>query len=96
MISELTEVKVPWGLTGALVVNLIGALATTAVFHPELTPIQRLENSMTSFVLLDLGDMLAAESCAQQGLPKGSMWIHKTTQGNLQQLSGFVSLNPKP
>ncbi|CAE7660477.1 unnamed protein product [Symbiodinium sp. CCMP2592] len=78
--GEISEVKVPWALTGALLLN-----------H-ELSAAQRLENAMTSFILLDLGDMLAREMCVQRNLPKGSLWLHKTTQGNLQQLAGLVSI----
>ena len=42
--SGVTDIKVPWSLQGALLINVVAALATTAVYHPNLPAAVRLEN----------------------------------------------------
>ena len=90
--QEINQVKIPWALWGALLVNLVSCLATTAAFHPDLSPAERLENSMAAFVLLDLGDMLASDERARRNQPKGSCWLHKLTHKNLQFLCGVLAI----
>eukprot|EP00439_Symbiodinium_sp_Y106_P065706 s286_g10.t1 len=60
--SSPDEIRIPWALTGALLLNLTVCLITGAVFHPGLSQSVRLENALTGYVLLDLGQMLADDS----------------------------------
>ena len=83
---------VPWSLTGFLVMNLVSAFATTSAFHPRLTPTERLENALCSFVCLDLGRLISSELCAARGLRKNDMWIPGQTHTNLQELCGMVAI----
>ena len=89
---ELNNAVVPWALTGALLFNLVTGLATTSIFHRKLTPIQRLENALTSFILLDLCEVAAIERARQQKIPKSRVWLASTTQKNLQDLCGAVAI----
>ena len=65
------------------------ALATTAVFHPKLTPLQRLENALTAFILLDLCELAAFERSQTTGEGKTRVWLAEITQ-NLQEPCGAV------
>ena len=47
---------------------------------------------LTSFVLLDLGQMVSELGAKARGLAKGSTWLHPITMANLQQLCGMVSI----
>ena len=86
------EVGVPWSLTGAFLINLLGTLTTTAALRPDLSPCQRLENSLAAYVLFDLCALLAHERATDLGLAKGSTWIHRTTQRNIQDLCGLIAI----
>lgn len=82
----------PWSLTGMLVMSFIEALGVTAVTHPDLTPVQRLENSLTCFLLLDLGRLLAHEKAQRDGVKKGSYWLPHQTHDNLQELNVLMAI----
>ena len=92
LVPDVAGVQVPWSLVGALLMNLTSCLAVSAVFHPGLSTRQRLENCLTSFVLLDLGAMEADKACGELGLQKGSCWLHRVTQTNVQQLVGMITV----
>ena len=72
--QDLDAVQIPWSLVGLLLLNFVEALAVGAAFHPSLQPIQRLENALTAYALLDLGRMLASETAAQEGCSVSSRW----------------------
>ena len=84
---------VPWSLTGLLVLNFICALGVGAVTHPRLTPSERLENSLTCFVLLDIGKMVAHEGAIRDGVKKVSRWLPWQTQDNLQELCALTAIS---
>ena len=73
--STVAEVKIPWSLTGALLMDVLVTLCTTAVLHPQLSPLQRLENALTSYVLFDLCSMEANLRCVDQRRPRGSIGL---------------------
>ena len=93
MTTELNNALVPWSLTGSLLFNFTISLVTTAVYHPTLTPLQRLENSLCGFVLLDVCEMLACERARQVGQPKTRLWLAKVTQNNIQELAGCIAIS---
>lgn len=84
---------VPWSLTGLLVLNFICALAVGGIMHPRLTPSERLENSVTAFVLLDIGKMMAHEGAVRDGVRKVSRWLPYQTQDNLQELCALTAIS---
>ena len=88
--TELNNGAVPWSLVGAMLFNLVTGLATCSVFHRKLSPIQRVENCLTSFVLLDLCELAAVERGRLQKIPKCRLWIAARTQQNLQELCGAI------
>ena len=92
MSASIEDIRIPWCLRGLLCMNLTGSLCISSVLHPGLTVPERLENSLASFVLLDLGSMLAAETAQELGVHKGACWLHPATHCHLQQLTGFTAI----
>ena len=90
--QDLDAVQIPWSLVGLLLLNFVEALAVGAAFHPSLQPIQRLENALTAYALLDLGRMLASETAAQEGCSVSSRWLSPQTNQHLQELCGLVAI----
>ena len=82
---------VPWALTGLLVMNYIGALAVGSVTHPSLSPLERCENAVTAFVLLEIGKMIAHEDAVKENAKKASRWIPWQTHDNLCEQLGMKS-----
>ena len=82
----------PWCLHGFFVLNLIGAMAIGSVFHPQLSPAQRVENAVCAFICLDLGRMVAAQASKRLGFRKGSNWLAPQTHECLQSLCGLVCI----
>jgi len=76
--------EVPWSLRGALLINLVQSLVQSAVMHQKLSVAQRLENSMTCHVLLDICRLLSHEREQQWSLPRGSCFLATQTVKNLQ------------
>jgi hypothetical protein len=68
--TNARDVQIPWSLRGLLVVNVVSALASSAVLHRELAVISRCENAITAFICLDLGSMLAEQTAHAVGMPK--------------------------
>eukprot|EP00434_Breviolum_minutum_P011834 symbB.v1.2.010440.t1/scaffold680.1/size173138/3 len=71
--------EVPWSLRGALLINLVQSLVQSAVMHQKLSVAQRLENSMTCHVLLDICRLLSHEREQQWSLPRGSCFLATQT-----------------
>ena len=92
MVDSIEAVKIPWCLRGQLLLNLTGCLAVSSVLHRSLTTAQRLENSFTAFILLDLGNMLAGETAAEHNVSKAQCWLHPATHNHLQQLCGCTAI----
>ena len=92
MVDSIEAVKIPWCLRGQLLLNLTGCLAVSSVLHRSLTTAQRLENSFTAFILLDLGNMLAGETAAEHNVSKAQCWLHPATYNHLQQLCGCTAI----
>jgi len=88
----MDEGRVPWSLTGFLLVNLREAMCLAAVMNPNLNLEQRLENALTGFVLLDLCALVAEQRSKDHGVSKDLFWIAKQTQRNLQELCACCAL----
>lgn len=85
------ECNIPWGLVGFMLMDFVCALGVGSVCHPGMTPIQRMENSLTCYLLLDMGRMLALESCTREGTKLASRWLAPQTHSHLQELNGFMA-----
>lgn len=72
--------------------NLVEVLAVGGIFHPGLSPQERCENALTSFLLLELGKMISDESCKELGLRKSSRWIAPQTHKNLCELCALICI----
>jgi hypothetical protein len=72
--------------------NFIEVLGVSAITHPDLSPIQRLENALTCFILLDLGKLVAYEQASRDGAKKASYWLPYQTHDNLQELNALVAI----
>ena len=82
----------PWSLTGSLLFNYMVCLGTSAVYHPTLTSLERTENALACFLLLDLAELCASDMARQWGVPKGRLWLAPQTQQNLQELCGCICI----
>ena len=87
-----SKIEVPWCLRGFLIGNILGGLLQSAVFHTGLTASQKLENAMTTHVMLDLAELLAREKETTHGLKRGSCFMAGETCSNLRQLCGFLCI----
>ena len=72
--------------------NYTSCLATSAVTHPDLTLRFRLENALTAFLLLDLGELVASERAREMKVSKTRLWLPVQTQKNFQELCGAVAI----
>lgn len=88
----MDEGRVPWSLTGFLLVNLTEAMCLAAVMNPNLNLEQRLENALTGFVLLDLCELVAEQRSKDHGVSKDRFWIARQTQRNLQELCACCAI----
>ena len=86
------QMSTPWSLLGFLCVNIMGALSVSGLMSPNLSPIERLENALAAYVLLDVGQMVAQESAISAGLPRSSTWLPKQTHDCLQELCGLTCI----
>ena len=91
--KSLTETPaIPWSCIGLLLINLISTLVTTATFHPGLSVSERLENSLTAYVLLDLAELEAVQTARERGMSKNQLWLPRQTHSNLQHQCGFIAI----
>ena len=81
---------VPWSLMGMMLLNYSVTLGHSAVWHPDLSPIVRVENALTCFVLLDLAELLAKETAQRLHVAKRKVWIPHQTMTHLQELCGCI------
>ena len=84
--------KTNWALTGFLFVNLTEAMCLAAVMNPNLNLEQCLENALTGFVLLDLGELLSEQHSRDHGVSRDRYWIAKQTQRHLQELCACCAI----
>lgn len=63
------------------------AFAQAPMAHRTMTVENRVENSMSGFILLDIFMMLANRQCSKLGLPKGSLYLAPETVRNVQQVA---------
>ena len=60
--------------------------------HKSMSLLDRLENALSGYVLLDLFKLLSGKECKRRGLPPNSLWMAVQTHRNLQYVvMGFVS-----
>lgn len=60
--------------------------------HKSMSLLDRLENALCGFVLMDLFKLLSTRECKRRGLPANSLWMASQTHRNLQYVvMGFVS-----
>lgn len=74
-----------------MLMDLVCALGVGAVFHPGMKPIQRMENSLVCYLLLDMGRMLALETSAHEGCKLASRWLAPQTHTHLQELNASMA-----
>ncbi|CAK9013633.1 unnamed protein product [Durusdinium trenchii] len=81
------EADVPWQLRGFLVFNLTVALCTAVTMHRTMAVVERCQNAMCGFLLIDLFGMLANLECSKRSLPRGSLSMAPQTARNLQSVA---------
>ena len=60
--------------------------------HTSMSVLDRLENALCGYVLLDLFKLLSGKECRRRSLPTNSLWMAVQTHRNLQYVvMGFVS-----
>ena len=84
--------QVPWCLRGTLVLNAIFTMVHSAAMRPDLKRRERVELSMTTWVLMDMCKALADDRAMKRGAKKGTYWIHPVTATNLKEMCSFVIL----
>ena len=85
--SPLDMYEVPWFARGSLVWSLSVALIWAPIMHPKLTAEQRLESSLTGFLLWDLWQIMSNRAEVEADMRKGAMSMAAETVTNLQSVS---------
>ena len=83
----LSQMSVPWNLKGAVIHNVIVAMALSPAFHTDISLLERCEIALTGFLTLDVFKFLADDTCETFGLPKGSCYMAPQSVANLQAIA---------
>ena len=85
--GNMSMISVPWMNRGSLLWSLSTALVFSPMLHKALSLAQRLEVSVSGYILLDLWQLLGAKLEAERGAFVGSLSMARETVGNLQNLT---------
>ena len=85
--GKLSMIPVPWMNRGSLLWSLSTALVFSPMLHKALKLADRLEISLSGYILLDLWQLLGAKLEAERGAFVGSLSMARETVANLQNLT---------
>lgn len=91
-LKRWADVQIPWHLKGLLLFNISVAMCVAPATHGNLTLLQRLELSLTGFLLQDLWALLASFREAKFKVKKGMYQLAPQTRVHLQSLALGVAV----